>query len=93
MSYRDLNIDVIRDLNIVVGCGKGETNMHVILFLTLQPRFVTAHVLGVASPDSLWSIISHTQLCKAPGNVGIRGQAESVQTHCCSLTNTPYCPA
>lgn len=66
--------------------------MDVSLFLTLQPKFVAAHVWGVANLNSLCSGISHTQLCKAPGNVGVRGQAESVQTHCDSLTNTPYCP-
>lgn len=52
--------------------------MDVNLFLTLQLKFVAAHVLRVASPNSLWSGISHTQLCKAPGNVGVRGQAGSV---------------
>lgn len=52
--------------------------MNVNLLLTLQPKFVAAHVLVVASLRSLWSGISPTQLCKAPGNVGVRGQAESV---------------
>lgn len=56
---------------LVVGCGRGEANMVVNLFLSLQLKFVAAHVLGVASPSSLWSGISHTQLCKAPGHVGV----------------------
>lgn len=77
---------------LVVGCGSRETNMDINLFLTLQLKFVAAHVLGVASPNSLCSGISHTQLCKVPGHVGVGGQTDSVQPHCHSLTDALYCP-
>lgn len=65
-GLENINIGVTGDINIevlVVGCGRGETNMDVCLSLMLQLKFVAAHVLGVASPNSLWSGIYHTQLC------------------------------